>query len=391
MMTNRERLFAVLSGEQPDRVPIWLLFPYHRLGCYTDVRTNPRYAEIFERSKRCAVMLNRRRLDAPLFAPEVEQRSEEFEEGEWRVKRAHLQWRDVHLFSEERRRNGPSTGSGRGQVEIKKFLENEDDLEAYCRLPVETDEARIAAGLEEQLPEYLQERAEFPEEYGSMMLSLGEPIGSLYGRSNLTEYPIWSITRNERVLDLLERFMQRLRIVYRWCLERDLADCYFLIGSELASPPMLRRETFQQWIVPFARELIEMVHDRGKKAIQHYHGQIGEVLPDFLTMGPDALHTIEAPPVGDTTLAEAFDVVGDRIALIGNIQYDCFRSYSRDEMREAVRTVLEETRDRRFILSPSAGPYEEEISERMRENYLEFMAAGWELGAMENETAGARR
>ena len=50
-MTNRERLFAVLNGEQPDRVPIWLLFPYHQLGCYTDVRTNPGYAEIFERSR----------------------------------------------------------------------------------------------------------------------------------------------------------------------------------------------------------------------------------------------------------------------------------------------------------------------------------------------------
>jgi hypothetical protein len=383
MMTNRERLFAVLDGRQPDRVPIWLLFPYHRLGCYTDVRTNPCYREVFEMSKTRAVMLNRRRLVAPLFAPEVKQRSEQLQEGDWLVNRQHLEWRDVHLVSETRRRNGPSTsstGSGQGDVRVKKLLENEEDLEAYCRLPVETDEARIGARLEEQLPDYLRERKEFPEEYGSMMLSLGEPIGSLYGRSNLAEYPVWSITQNERVVDLLDRFMQRLRVVYRWCLERDLAECYFLIGSELASPPMVGRATFQQWVVPYARELIEMVHARGKSAVQHYHGQIAEVLPDFLTMDPDALHTIEAPPVGDTTLREAFEVVGDRIALIGNIQYDCFRSYTREEMREAVRDVLEEARGRRFILSPSTGPYEEEISDRVRENYLSFMEAGWEYG-----------
>jgi uroporphyrinogen-III decarboxylase len=373
MMTNRERLFAVLSGEPPDRVPIWLLFPYHQIGCYTDVRTNPRYSEIYELSRERAVMLDRRVMPVPIFAPQARTRSEEFTDGAWQVERDHLEWDDVQLFSEIRR-NGT-------EVRIKKAIENEDDLLAFARLPINNDPALIEKQLDARLPAYLAEKAEFPEEYGSMMLALGEPIGALYARSNLTEYPIWSLTQNDTVVELLQRLMVRYRLVYKYCLERDLADCYFLIGSELASPPMVSRGTFQQWIVPFAKELIELVHSYGKKAIQHYHGQISEVLPDFLTMAPDALHTIEAPPVGDTTLAEAFDVVGDQIALIGNIQYDCFRSHTREQMREAVGAVLEETRGKRFILSPSAGPYEDEISERVRNNYLEFMNAGWECGA----------
>jgi len=31
-MTSRERLWAVLNGQEPDRVPIWKLFPRERLG-----------------------------------------------------------------------------------------------------------------------------------------------------------------------------------------------------------------------------------------------------------------------------------------------------------------------------------------------------------------------
>jgi uroporphyrinogen-III decarboxylase len=168
------------------------------------------------------------------------------------------------------------------------------------------------------------------------------------------------------------------RIVYQYCLERDLADVYFLVGSELASPPLVSRKTFQRWIIPYACELIEMIHSRGNKVIQHYHGQIKQILPDFITMGPDALHTIEAPPVGNCTFTEAFKIVGDHMALIGNIQYDEFARMAPEEMAVAVRQVLDECRGERLILSPSAGPYETDISPRVVENYLTFMKTAWE-------------
>lgn len=37
-LTPRERLLRFLRHEPLDRVPIWLLFPYHRVSCYVDVR-----------------------------------------------------------------------------------------------------------------------------------------------------------------------------------------------------------------------------------------------------------------------------------------------------------------------------------------------------------------
>jgi hypothetical protein len=288
-MTSRERLFAALSGESSDHVPVWLLFPYHSTGYYVDVRTAPAYRDVFETTKTRAITLNRRNLGVPSHTPDVVGKYETVTDGDLTIRRNVLTYRGRSLTSE--------VHEGPNGTEVLKFLRTEEDLEFYCSLPVLQDKSAIEAAMESQMARYLQEKAEFPSECGSMMLCLGEPVGSLYHSSNLNEYPIWSLTHNDLIVEYLHREMERLRQVYRFCLERDLADVYFLVGSELASPPLVSRATFQQWIVPFAGELIEMIHAYGKKAIQHYHGQIHEILPDFLSMAPDALHTIEAPPV----------------------------------------------------------------------------------------------
>lgn len=372
-MTNRERLFAILDGKPVDRVPIWLLFPYHQVNYYTDVRSNPCYTAIYEASKEQAIILDRRHMGASMFTPEVTIRREDTTEDGARIQRQCWKYRSTELVSETR--------TAHDGVTQKHLLSNENDLLAFAEFPINTDEKSIYKELDKRLPAYLREQAEFPEAYGSMMLDLGEPVGTLYHSANLLEYPIWSVTQNDAVKKLLDRHMEYLRILYRYTLEHNLADIYFLVGSELASPPMVSRDTFQQWIVPYAKEIIAMIHSYGRKVIQHYHGQIKEILPDFLTMAPDGLHTIEAPPVGNCTLTEAFEVTQNKIALIGNIQYDCFRSYTEDEMRAEVRSVIDEAEGRRLILSPSAGPYEHTISDQMRRNYLAFMQEGWDYGA----------
>ncbi|MBM4456200.1 MAG: hypothetical protein FJ011_00310 [Chloroflexi bacterium] len=369
-MNARERLFAVLNREPTDRIPIWLLFPYHRTSYYGDVRNEPSYRPVFEASKQYAIMLDRRNPRVSLFGPEVKQWRERVTEDDEQVERDSLEYRGRRLTAETRR--------GRWGTTVKRLLCSADDLEFYCALPLNTDGAAITAQLDAQLPNYLQERAEFPEEYGAMMLDLGEPVGALYGVSKLEEYAIWSLTHSNLIVDWFDRVMVQKRLVYRYFLERKLADVYFLVGSELASPPLVSRTTFRRWIVPYARELIELIHSHGCKVIQHYHGQIKLILPDFLEMGPDGLHTIEAPPIGNCTFTEAFEIVGDKIALIGNIQYDDFRALTPAEMRQAVLAVLDECRGKRLILSPSAGPYEESISERLAENYLTFMQTAWE-------------
>lgn len=331
-MTNRERLLGTLRGDPVDRAPIWLLFPWHKTSYYTDVRSEPTYRGVVEAMTRTASVLDRRNLDLEPFS-------------------------------------APPAGSGR-------FLRSEEDLDAFTALPVNDDPDTIGTALELLLPAYLAERAEFPLDLGAMMLDLGEPIGVLYHAADLSEYPIWSLTRRDGVTAFLGRLQKHFLEKYRWCLERDLADVYFLVGSELAAPPMVGLDVFREWVVPFEKELIDLIHSYGKLVITHFHGQIRGLLPYFLAMGPDGLHTIEEPPIGDCPLDEAFRIVGDRIALIGTIQYDEFRALEPEAMRTEVRRVLDTARGHRFILSPSAGPFHPELPARMRDNYLAFLDEG---------------
>ena len=239
---------------------------------------------------------------------------------------------------------------------------------------------RITAALAQKIAAWRREAAEFPQHLGAMMSDLGEPIGVLYHQANLEEYALWSLTMPDTVIAILDRLMERYRIMYRHLLEEEVGEVFFMVGSELAAPPMVSRTTFQQWVVPYARELTTMVHAYGKYVIQHYHGQIKEILPVFLTVAPDAFHTIEAPPVGNCTLSEAFAIVGNRMGLIGNIQYDDFHRLSLAEMAETVRSVLDECSGKRFMLSPTAGPYEETVSPRLLENYLCFDRTAFAYG-----------
>jgi uroporphyrinogen-III decarboxylase len=180
------------------------------------------------------------------------------------------------------------------------------------------------------------------------------------------------------ITGFLDKVMENKRILYNYCLEQELAEIYFMVGSELAAPPMFSEKTFQQWILPYSCQLTAMIHAHGGKVIQHFHGaMVKTLLPYFLEMGADALHTIEAPPVGNCTMAEAFEVVGDKMTLIGNIQYDDFRIFSKDEMRHAVTKLLHETNGKRFILSPSAGPYDADVSDAFLENYIVMLETAW--------------
>ena len=290
-MTPRERLFAALRGEPTDRVPVWLLFPHHPMpGIYVDVRNHPRYAPIAKLAERYAITLDRRGLHIPWWREDVAHACEMLEAGGDVVTRRTWTWQGLRLFSE--------TGIRDGVRVDKKMLDTQEDFAILAQMPVETDPRRIAAQLDAQLPKYLAERAEFPIELGAMMLDLGEPVNTLYHASNLEEMAVASFYDETRaaIAAFLDRMMEQKRVVYQYALDRHLADVFFTVGSELAAPPLVSRDTFRSWVVPYATALNRQIHAGGAFVIQHFHGFIRHLLPDFAAMGADAIHTIEAPP-----------------------------------------------------------------------------------------------
>ncbi len=371
-MDARQRLFATLRGEPTPETPIWLLFPHHRLGCYVDVMALSAYAPVVRMVQERCITLDRRSIAVRCFAPEVEERHETQRDGDTLIRRRTLTWRG-HRLTEERC-TSPQGDSHHA------LLVDDDDLDLYLSLPLNDDPRAIRAELEAHLPQLRAERATFPLALGATMFALGEPINPLYHDSNLESFACWSLTHDPQIVDWLDRRMRTCREVYRWCLEQDLAEVYFLISSELAAPPLVGVGTFARWIVPYSTELVAMIRDAGRFVIQHFHGQIRRLLPYFRGMAPHALHTIEAPPIGDCTITQAYDGLGTGIALIGNVQYDELRSLTPATMHAQVTRLLDEVAGRPFICSPTAGPFDPQPAPRVIENYLALIEAAWDYG-----------
>ena len=115
-MNARERLFAALEGRETDRTPIWLLFPYHKTGYYTDVRNNPHYKDIVAMAEKYAITLNRRGIGANLFAPAVKIENKTITEEGVRISRKVLEYKGRQLVSETR--------YGKETTTVRKLIKN---------------------------------------------------------------------------------------------------------------------------------------------------------------------------------------------------------------------------------------------------------------------------
>ena len=165
-------------------------------------------------------------------------------------------------------------------------------------------------------------------------------------------------------------------------MERNIGEVFFIVGAEFAGPPLVSPAKFSEMSARYVKGIVDLIREYGKWSIVHYHGNLYRILDGMKAIGPDGLHTVEAPPIGDCTISQAREVLGKETILIGNIQYDDLARREPAEIEAMVQAAVEEGRSGRFILSPTAGPYEQEIGEQQVGNYLAFIEAGIKYGKL---------
>ena len=124
------------------------------------------------------------------------------------------------------------------------------------------------------------------------------------------------------------------------CSSTTSARCSFWWGRSCRPAARVAGQV-QRAVRQVCKGIVDLIRSYGKKSILHYHGQLYDVLDGMKQIGPDALHTIEAPPVGNCTIAQAREELGDMI-LIGNVQYDDLAHQSREEIAAQVRAAVAE-------------------------------------------------
>ena len=101
------------------------------------------------------------------------------------------------------------------------------------------------------------------------------------------------------------------------------------------------------------------------------------MLDGFLALGVNCLHPVEAPPTGDTPLAEAKARLRGRLCIEGNIQYDHLCRRPTREFVRLVQGVIETAAPGGgFILSVTASPYHTVLPEQAAQNYVALLETG---------------
>ena len=153
---------------------------------------------------------------------------------------------------------------------------------------------------------------------------------------------------NERLMDWIDR------------LGEMGVDAFRLVGGEYASV-QLGPDAFQRLCVKYDRELVAIMHKHGAIAHYHNHGPTMRFLEYFAEIGMDSADPFEAPPWGDCDLKEARRRMGDRVAILGNLDdMEVINQLPTEQVLAIARERLEAAGDRGFILGgTSSGTYGE--------------------------------
>jgi uroporphyrinogen decarboxylase len=113
-----------------------------------------------------------------------------------------------------------------------------------------------------------------------------------------------------------------------------------LFGSDLAfnTNTLMSPAQFDEFIAPYLKELVDIVHEKGKKAIKHSDGNIWPILDSLIDIGFDGIHPVQ-PQCMD--LKEVKGHCGDRVCLLGNIDcIDLLPSGTEAEVEQAVKYAI---------------------------------------------------
>ncbi len=113
-----------------------------------------------------------------------------------------------------------------------------------------------------------------------------------------------------------------------------LCSDYCFNNGPFLSPPV-----FRQVVSPYLKRLITGEREMGFYVIKHTDGNIMPILEDLVDAGPHALHSLD--PQGGIDIAEIKRLVGDRVALIGNVNCGLLSTGTDEEVVASVRYALQ--------------------------------------------------
>jgi hypothetical protein len=256
--------------------------------------------------------------------------------------------------------------------DVKTLADDANDLGKILSIPYDFERADVSGynAIAEKYGDQEAIVANFPSALAIM--------GSLFDPN---VFALLCVEYVDEATEFLNVMCDRLCKWIRSFTSQGARPIFLYGGPEYAAPPLMGPNSFKRFVADIDKRMIDTIRECGSASIMHCHGRIGQLLPMIRDIDPDGLHPIEAPPMGDTTIAEARKALGD-ICLVGNIQIGDLYQSTADEIDRQVRTaVLEGAGDGAFILGVSASLYSDMLDDKTLGNYRQYIESGAKYGS----------
>ncbi len=370
-MTKRERLMATLRGEPVDRPAVsfyevggWRLDPDNPdpFNIYND----PSWRPLIELAQETDIiwMCSANALAPPVDAASEFFSSETWDEGDSRFTRTTLKVAGRVMTSLQRRDKQVNT-----VWTLEHLLKDADDLKAYLEVP---DEVWLR---DYDVSPLFEKEAELGEG-GIVSVDTGDPICTAAALFSMEDFTVIAYTERELFHRLLEKVAKP---IYRKVeqVARDFPGRHWRIcGPEYATEPYLPPSLFREYVVPYTKPIVDMIHKYGGFARLHCHGRIKNVLPHFLEMGVDGTDPIEPPPQGDVELGWMRREYGKDLVLFGNVEVSDIENMNPQDFELMIsKSLVDGTsgEGKGFVLMPTSCPYGRKITETTMANYAAML------------------
>ncbi|MBM4436038.1 MAG: hypothetical protein FJ029_02125 [Actinobacteria bacterium] len=366
-MTPRQRLLAALARQATDRVPISFktINPFNPSNAR--LQTDSNYRLVTDLAARYTdVMHDWRVLDAqPHYSGSPDIRVEKVTSRDGLEVLTKVTTPEGVLTQIKRTIEGSAW-------ELKPFLASERDLEiffAHAWVPQRPD-----------LRSFWRE-AEKVGENGLMRITHKDPIGMVAELLPRESLYVWMMERPELVDRLHETMFERLLDLMTYLGTAGVRCAVEFGGAEYAAPPMASPQLFDRYVGRFGPPLTELLKHYGCTPYLHCHARVGAWLERFATMGYVATHPVEPPPMGDVTPAEFKRRVGDRLALLGNVQIGEVLAGEPASIHAWVRDLIAVAGPGGgLIVRESASPWQTPMRDITVRNYMAMIEAAYRYG-----------
>lgn len=256
----------------------------------------------------------------------------------------------------------------------KRWLEKEEDIDIFINLkkiePCEPDTKLI------------EKKAKQLGSSGLPYAEIMDPFSVVSEMFNTDIFYIKLLTDNERILYLLKETGERIiKSIESLCRKVKAPFILRLIGAEFAVPPFLSREDFLKYNENFYKNVITITKKYDIPAAFHCHGPLKDIMNDVWDWGYSFIEPFEPPPRGNVTIKEALEASSKKGIVLGGIDEVVLNTGTKEEVEIHVNSCLSQAKNKNkpFILSQTATPFFEPITNNVQEKYLLFLKLGIEI------------